>query len=476
MLRFLPFTLIVLCLWTSLQSQNLVSYSLRNSLSLDELKMEYEPNTPLERGVDIYIVHYTMLDVKGNLDTASGALSIPWPNGAEQFPMLCDMHGTTDRTAYPSKDFFQGPAYASHGFIVAEPDYLGLGRSRGFHPYIHAESEARSGVEMLRAVKAVLADLNITTRPELFISGYSQGGHSAMALHRMIQDSLSTEFQVTASSPMSGPYDITGTMFDRMMDDLNYIPGIVFMPYLILSYQEAYGNLFTNLNEVFKTPYVAAINNFYQGTSTMSSMATTLISLLLFNTGTLNPREMLRDDIVQIMQNDPESHPMWWAIADNHLLNWKPEVPMRLFYCEADEQVPYKNSTVAHAYFVGQGTTDVIAESKGATLNHGGCVLPASEATVAFFKSFLVSSTDQIVQSEDIHLFPNPATHYVHVRNTKSGAYLHGRAEVIDMNGNRVISDPVYQGTIPVGYIAAGMYTVRIYSDDGIHVTRFYKQ
>lgn len=446
----------------SSKAQNLVSYSLRQSLSVEELKNEYDPNTPLERGVDIYVVLYVMNDVHGQPDTASGALSIPWKNEGEQFPLLCDMHGTTDRTYIPSAHFHLGPAFASHGFIVAEPDYLGLGNSRGFHPYVHAESEAMAGIEMLRAVKEVLADLGIQPMDELFISGYSQGGHSAMAMHRMIQQDLAGEFTVTASSPMSGPYSLSGIMFEKMMADLNYIPGIAFMPYLVLSYQEVYGNIYSDLTDIFKPQYIGPIQQFRDGSTTLSAMGTSLFTTLLLNTGTLKPRNMLQDDVRQQLLTDPTVHPIWAAITDNDLLNWVPEAPMRLFYCEADEQVPYQNSILAMETFQDGGASDVLAESKGVNLNHGGCVTPAAQATVDFFRSFLVSSTDEVIAGDSLELFPNPSSQWVHIRHAGTREYPQGELAVYDLHGRLVRQDLQFTGSFDVSQLSPGMYQCQV--------------
>jgi hypothetical protein len=474
MLRFLTLFLLSLLVWP-LWGQQLVSYTLRASLSVDQLAASYDPGTPLQRGVDIYTVLYVMDDVHGNPDTASGALSIPWTETDEQFALVCDMHGTTDRSNVPSSGFFLGPALASNGFIVAEPDFLGLGTSRGFHPYIHADSEARAGVEMLRVVHELLPMLGIQPRDELFVSGYSQGGHAAMALHRMLQEDLSHEFTVTASAPMSGPYSVSEIMFERMMDDLNYIPGIAFMPYIVLSYQTVYGNLFDELADIFKPPYVGPIQNFWDSNIGLGSMTSSLFGALLLNTGNFNPRDMLRDSVVQILQTDPASHPIWQALVDNDVLDWVPQVPMRLYYCGADEQVPFTNSLLAEDVFMQGGAFDAVAENKGATFNHGQCIIPAYISAVDFFNSFMPTSIDQILTEGDLELFPNPSTSFVHVRNKTHREYLRGEMALYDLQGRLVLQDAAFAGTVEVAHLHPGIYWLQIAGSEGTTTLRFVK-
>lgn len=451
--------------------QNLVSFSLRESRTKEQLNQSIGPNLPPAKyGLDIYKVLYTMNDVNGKLDTASGALYIPIDDGDRVYSLICDMHGTTDRTWYPSDYFSSTTALLTvdGDFISYAPDYLGLGSSRGFHPYMHAESEAMAGIEMHRAVLEVLEMLNITHDNRLFITGYSQGGHAAMAMHRLIQQNFGAEFNVIASSPMSGPYSVKEIMLNKMLEDFPYLPGIAFMPYVILSYKEVYGDVYNDLSEIFKTSYISPIQRFRNGEITLQSMATQLAGLLAFFTNSLKPRNMLREDVLQTLLNNPESHPIYLAIADNDLLNWVPDSPVRLFYCTADEQVPYTNSIKALEYFVEGGAKDVIAESKG-NLSHGDCVAPATLATRIFFKSFVTTNTIQ-VPSDKIRLYPNPVTDGKLYLNNEGVSLLDEGtvfAHIISLEGRRLKGIfSVNDGSIDVSDLPAGVYFLQIFDKD----------
>jgi hypothetical protein len=471
------FTLfLALFVFSTASAQHLVSYELKASLSPAEI-MQVLDNAPptIENGVDVYKILYVMDDVFGNPDTASGALHVPWPAKDQPgHPLVCDMHGTTDRTWYPS-DYLgtSGLYFAGNGFLAIEPDYLGLGNSRGFHPYVHADSEARSGVEMLRAAHQFFQQMGISPGEDLFISGYSQGGHSAMAMHRMIQEDLAGEFTVTASSPMSGPYSLSGIMFDRMLDDQDYLPGIAFMPYLVLSYRMVYQDLNVQLSDVFKSWFVNPIQQFYDGQITLSNMATALGTTLFLTTGKLNPRDMLQPDLLAQLQADPESHPLFAAIKDNDLLDWVPEAPMRLFHCEADEQVPYTNSLLAEEVFNANGAPEVIAQSKGATLDHGGCFGPANIATLEFFQSVLISSRRQVYADHDLMLFPNPSVDRLYLRSTIGNTPVEGLVMVYDQSGRILRQDQLREGGLSVQDLAPGLYFLRLVEQGA--VLRFVK-
>ena len=71
------------------------------------------------------------------------------------------------------------------------PDYIGMGESPGLHPYCHGASEATT-IDMIRAVReAESLDMipgMTADNGEMFVTGYSQGGHAAMATHKYVEE------------------------------------------------------------------------------------------------------------------------------------------------------------------------------------------------------------------------------------------------------------------------------------------------
>jgi acetyl esterase/lipase len=62
---------------------------------------------------------------------------------------------------------------------------------------------------MLRAARRAAVSVGFALDGRLFLTGFSQGGHATMALHRHLESDLPGEFEVTACAPMSGVYDGT---------------------------------------------------------------------------------------------------------------------------------------------------------------------------------------------------------------------------------------------------------------------------
>ena len=195
----------------SIQAQDLISSQYLSNVSKANLESTY--GTAFHNGVDLYRVLYTTPDVLGVLDTASGLLVVPDDPGFA-YPLLVYQHGTINsRWDVPSQlagGYQLATVFGGHGYATVAADYVGLGEARGLHPYVHADTEASAAIDFLFAARQ-FADQNdfLTLNDQLFVTGYSQGGHAAMAAHRALELDYSSDFTVTAAAPMSGPYSVS---------------------------------------------------------------------------------------------------------------------------------------------------------------------------------------------------------------------------------------------------------------------------
>lgn len=338
--------------------------------------------------VNLYKVSYETTHPNGETWPVTGALAIPVGIDCP-LPLTSYQHGTiarkTDAPSYLSNEALLGVLYASVGFVCALPDYIGLGDSPGLHLYVHADSEAQASLDMLRAVRDLREELNFELNDQLFIWGYSQGGHAAMALHKKIEEEYPDEFEVTASAPMSGPYDISGVQAEVITGDLAYpTPG--YLPYVVISYQEVYGNLYESLDEVFLPQYAEGIPEWFNGTYSMGYINSQFPVV---------PSEALLPEVLEAYENDP-LHPIRLALEDNDVYDWTPQAPVRLYYCEGDDQVTYLNSVVCFDAMTANGAPDVLAFD-GGDLDHGGCAPLAMFGGFNYFSSLKETSFNQTV-------------------------------------------------------------------------------
>lgn len=322
-----------------------------------------------EYGVQAYRVIYTM-PYMGETIEVSGAMFLP-----TEFPESCNlpvhtyMHGTIFvRDQAPSFMPFEatlGYLMSSPGYITLMPDYVGLGVSELMHPYVHSESEAEAGIYMLEAVANLGEELGFTFNDEQFISGYSQGGHSAMAMAREIQENWSETYEVTACAPQAGPYNMSEVQgpFSVFVDAY---PSPAYFAYNVIGWNSFYGNIYDDLSEIFQEPYASMLPDMFDGETSASEINAQLPTLT---------EELLQPGIVDEILSG-QNHPYMVAAADNDCHNWVPTCHMQMYYCNEDDVVYPENALSAYDFMIENGAENVTIYDGGA-LGHGDCAGPS---------------------------------------------------------------------------------------------------
>ena len=467
MIKSLPIFLSILFLGIQLSfAQNLINSEYKGSISKEDMIANY--GFLMQYGVDMYKITYETDDVFGQLDTASGLLVLPMHDQPTEFPLLCYQHGTINSpTDVPSNlqgGYQLATVFAGVGYVTTAADFLGMGESRGFHPYVHADSEASAAIDMLFAARQYADQNDILLNDQLFVTGYSQGGHAAAAAHRALQETYSDEFTVTASAPMSGPYSISGEMRDVILSDNEYFfPA--YAPNTILSYDYVY-DLFDEVGEVFKEPYATVISQFYENQIGLGTLNNLLIAQLTANSGASIARNLFQDSIIMEVENNLD-HPFNVALRDNDVYDWTPQAPTRLIYCQADDQVVYTNAIVADSVMNMNGAPDVMALNVNPEADHGQCVEPATISALLFFAGFQDITVDiNQLESPSIDIYPNPARTSITVASVEANS----RYRLIDTQGKLIQTGRLQdeQTTLDISQFANGLYFLQIEHDQKI--------
>jgi len=383
-------------------------------------------NLPLEYDVETYKIIYNTIDALGNPTIASGAFCIPISEDCSNFPMAVYEHGTSlrkvDVPSYDVQEAYIGKIFSSGGYNVIMPDYIGMGESPGLHPYCHGESEATATLDMIRAVREgeTLGLIPGMTQDngELFLTGYSQGGHAAMATHKYVEDNnLLSEFNILASAPCSGPYEITGAMADTILAASYSNPG--YIVYLMASYQSVYGNLYNTYSDILRSPYDQIVVPYFNGDNTtlgMGSLNNQLPTII---------QELVVDSVLQNFLNSASdfSHPLWQAMSDNDNHDWTPERPVRMYYCTGDEQVSFQNALAAEATMQGNGADNVEAIYMGDGM-HNECVLPSLSDVYYWFDTIRTPCNTnglEVVKLDGVEIFPNPVIDELEIQIVSPG-------------------------------------------------------
>jgi acetyl esterase/lipase len=421
---YLVFSLVFL---NAVNAQYLVSVNLESSYDVNNVQSALSSygwnyaNLDLNP-VDRYSISYNTIDVHGNPTIASGAFFIPNKPNCDYAPITVYEHGTEFvESNVPSTGAYynQGIYFSTTGYIAVLPDYLGLGTNPGIHPYHHAESEATATIDLIRAVREFLDTANvIQDNGQVFLTGYSHGGHSAMATHKYIQEQgLQQEFNVVASAPLSGAYALNGAQYDLIFDGDSTYYAAPFLPYLLGGMQEVYGGLYQSFSDVYDAPYDANIQSLLSnGNSTFYQWYVGI--------GGDNYYNFMQDSVLNNMFADVNrnTHPINVALLKNNVYNWVPNNPVRMCYCGSDSMVSPNNSIFTLDTMVALGANDVQALNLNPNADHNGCFQPATTYALAWFDSLAQKciytdiQVDDINNHKNVEIYPNPANNQLTIK------------------------------------------------------------
>jgi len=383
------FCLLLVCLSPYLYAQNnLISYELVKTYTKEELQTKWKEQgipeiiAPIKHNINVYEVIYKTSWHDGSTIKASGLYFVPsndslYPDRSKALPMICYHHGT--QILIERKIRFRGEqavciGFAADGYLVARPDYIGLGKGERKHLYHHVPTQASASIDMLRAIKEINPQIKVLQNDFLFTTGYSQGGHATMGFHKTVQEKYNDEFHITASAPMSGAYDLAGVQQKSMFEEYSH-PG--YLPYLFFSFHEVY-HFYDNISDVFKTPYDTILPSLYEGFHSMGYINRVIPRI---------PKDVIKPEVVKQYKENYD-FPFKKALRENSVHDWKPERPMLICYCKADEQVNYKNAIVTYKKMKKNGSKNVRLQHVNKHLGHNDCAMFAVMHTKMFFDSF----------------------------------------------------------------------------------------
>ncbi|MCW3124513.1 MAG: hypothetical protein JWO03_171 [Bacteroidetes bacterium] len=337
---------------------------------------------PVKYDVDIYEVIYKAPWIDSSTwINCSGILYVPKTKG-KKMPSFMFGHGTQISKArdITDEDSQQGICLgmATDGYLSFYPDYYGMGKGDGHHLYQHAWTEGMSFLYMLYAVEEFKQTIHVETNGQLFLTGYSQGGHASFAAQKYIEMQHDPRFKVTATSPMSGAYDMTGEQAKYMFQ---VYPRPFYLPYLILSYQTAY-HIFPdpNIYSVFRPPYDTLLRGYFGEVrdKTYDDLDKVMPKI---------PSEVVVPSLVEEFKNNP-NFAFLARLKENNLTDWKPEAPVQLCYCKGDREVNYMNSEVTYDHMTKAGITAIRLNNQSDHLDHNTCAAFAVLSMKAFFDRY----------------------------------------------------------------------------------------
>ncbi|RYY99264.1 MAG: esterase [Comamonadaceae bacterium] len=345
--------------------------------------------------VSLYGLNYRTVGVRGEPTNASGVLLLPAGACRTSAPLVAYSKGTDvvkPRTLANPADAetrFLVSMYAAQGYALVASDMLGFAKSSyGFHPYLHADSEASSNIDAIRAARRAARDLDRPLSGKLLLTGYSQGGHTSMATQRAIERDFPAEFDLVAGAHLAGPYNLSTVV----RQDLAVAGSQVTLPYMVTAFQKVYGDIYGKPSDVFKAPYADTIADLLPSpTMTLA----TLVGSGAVPSGTpeMVKAALLRDDFRDSLRNDPRN-PLYLNARKNDLLDWTPKAPMLMCGGSGDPTIPFAvhQETAATAFrargYAGLTSVDVDPQVQAAFGIGGKAPQPGDAAYPVYVGSY----------------------------------------------------------------------------------------
>ncbi len=336
------------------------------------------PLEALKYDVSIHDVEYETV-YKGETITASGRIFVP--DTKEALSTVCFSHGTTaaHSAAYTALSADNGTsvllsALASLGFVVVAPDLIGFGASKDLlQTYYIEEPTATATIDNIYASRTLATSLGANVDNELYLAGYSQGGYTTMATHKYIEEQGMKYFELQASFPAAGGYEILGVqeeIFSNETYDNPFYLGLVAVSYKEHYEWEGEGK---SLSMFFNEPFASEIPALVDGSNTSEQI-----------------NDALNDTLVVLVNADYLQNPnasaysfLIDAYKENSPTDFIPAIPLYMYHGDADVTVPYANSVQVYNALIKAGASkDVVTFTTIEGGTHGTGAGPYLESLV----------------------------------------------------------------------------------------------
>jgi hypothetical protein len=340
-------------------------------------------------------VSYQSTGADGQTHTMTGLLILPSPiSGAKpSVPILMYQHGTEVYRPFSPSQFLAhqdsptdypevmvAAAIASTGYAVALPDYEGMGDNTDPQPHVVGAALARQVIDLLKASVGIIggtagnSSSPCSWNSQLFLMGYSEGGYATLTATRELQLNNAAEFTVTASAPLSGPQDLSGTMRELILSNIPF-KAPYFVPMILTSYNYAYGGQTTSFSPGFAmiAPYAATVPPLFDGNSKSDAISEAM-GMTFSPVSLITTESTLTQQFVA--QLSSVSSPVFTFLQANDSFRlpgqvnatWVPTVPIRMIHHVNDDLVPFANSQVAFNAFSTAGAKNHVSGGPGVEL------------------------------------------------------------------------------------------------------------
>ncbi len=354
------------------RTARLPAFALRAIVKAADLPVELD----VTHGVTLYRVLYLTSQYDGRVVEASALVA--FPNGEETDRLVIYQHGTTShREGVPSRAGSQegllvAIATAGQGFALCAPDYVGLGESREVHPYLHRRTTVETGLDLIRATTTLAVHLRGTPLVELYLTGFSQGGHATFALLRELELAEDAPLRPVAAAPIAGAFDLRGISLPQALTGETDSHEL-YLAYIATAYARVYDR---PISSVLREPYATELPRVFDGEHEVEQIHEALPEW---------PREMFSDEFLEAYDQGGE-HWLLDAFEENSIEPWPSRTPIRVYYGDEDVDVLPAEALRAESTMSALGA-NISAVSVGA-YDHDMSALHALPRAFVWFNEF----------------------------------------------------------------------------------------
>jgi alpha/beta superfamily hydrolase len=381
---------------------NLVSSTLNGTMSIAQVNQQIKKIfgtsvSPAAQTLDLYKVDYRSRDEKNRVVVLSGLIVLPRggaPNGLVIFN-----HGTIVNSALaPSR--FTGKsnaseaevatlAFASGGYAVAMPDYLGLGDNKGAHPYPLGAANSLSAVDIIEPARTLAARQNTQVGSRLFVSGYSEGGAVAMWTVRDLERKSGALYDVTAAALASGPYDLSDTTRKWLLaaptNQQEFVIRLYLASYMAYYFHKDRG---VKLTDYFKPVMALTISQAFKGNISNENIIKRLALAAVLMRSKNSLANVITPRFKKVLETLDASDPIIREMQKSDAYDWSPRTKMLLISLQGDKVVDPANTEKTMRTMRRRGiSADTLRQFviKDASLNHITAIAPALAQARRFF-------------------------------------------------------------------------------------------
>ncbi|MER7987646.1 lipase family protein [Streptomyces noursei] len=328
-------------------------------------------------GVRAHRIVYRTLDGKGKPTTASELVALP-KNDARDLTVVSWLHGTevyrgeVASVNDTSPDRTTALLFASTGRAASAPDYLGLGKGPGIHPYGDPKATVNASVDALRAARTFARRDGHDLDKRVLVSGFSQGGPATMLVGRALQQGADPHFRPGALAPIAGPFDLSRFEAAAAADQVTR--SSLYLAYFVTAWNRMYG-LYATTDQAFRAPYDTSVEKLFDGNHQASQIAAALPA---------TSKRLFTEAFLQKVRHPTGTLQRNLRVMDN-TCDWRPDVPVRLFHAKGDKDVAFANSLDCQRQLTSHGADQHLTDV--GQLDHSTTVLKALPQVVRAFDS-----------------------------------------------------------------------------------------